>query len=97
MAYSQSKKNTDLEKRLQLINDQLYGKQPKLHHYSNPADPTKQTNNPASFLSPSAQTADKHELAYLKEDMTKIAFLTAGAIILQMAIFLLSSRGLFTL
>jgi hypothetical protein len=82
MAYSQSKKTTGIEKKLQVIRTQLYGKDNGITTYSIKTENTKTK----STLKESSAVAT-FNVDYLKKDLLKIVLLTILAMGAQMFIY----------
>lgn len=94
MPYSQSKKTSGTEKRLQALKAQLYGKEetaPKV---------TSSQNTSYTFTAGSSvqtmQTVIQSNTGYLKKDLTKITFLAALIFLAQIALYLSVQYKLIT-
>lgn len=80
MTYSQSKKLTDTEKRLQVLKTQLFGKESnQIKVQTAPAN--IQTNSPSASYQP-------QDLSYLRKDLKKIALLAFVAIGAQLILYM---------
>ena len=104
MAIQQTKKQSDLEKRLQLLRRQVYGKNPdrsdetrksENQKISEPESLThRYTGIPISSDPPAYQSTD---LVYLHQDLFKILIFASCAIGGQVILFLLVKNNVFTL
>lgn len=88
MSYSQSKKSTNTEKKLQALKTQLYGKE-----HSNISMQSTTTNKfhlPSQDLPASQPTKQPTTIMpnYLRQDLLKIALLAAIAISVQVIVYL---------
>lgn len=104
MGYSQSKKLTDAEKRLQMLKLQLYGKEINYSEKIKKTDNLKDANSstlPTSSLSADGigflnhseliQSTDPH---YLRKDLIKIFILAFLAISTQLILYFSLNHGL---
>lgn len=84
MAIIQTKKQTDLEKRLKILRQQVYGKNTStsVNQYTCGLD---KTNTPSS------------DISYLYKDLTKILVMATSAIAFQVTLFIFMQRHLITL
>lgn len=95
MAISQSKKQSDLEKRLQILRRQVYGKS-----IDKPEIQVKQYSNiKTSYNTASANptTLQLNDLNYLHQDLFKILVLSILAIGAQVTIFFLLQNNILKL
>ncbi len=97
MAIQQTKKQSDLEKRLRLLRQQVYGKEPdrKLAVKSDKSNfqlPTSNLSSSTSHISP--PTSD---MTYLYQDLRKILVLSCLAIGIQVIIFALTKNHILNL
>ncbi len=97
----QTKKQSDLEKRLKLLRQQVYGKIDKENQVISPQfssensarlHPTSHiphpTSNPAAFQS---------DITYLRQDLLKIFILSTSALGIQIILFILSKNHILNL
>jgi hypothetical protein len=82
MAYSQSKKLTDTEKKLQSLKIQLFGKEKNL--VSQPMVTSQKTNIINQSATVSISTHQHQDIAYLKKDLLKILTLAMIALFVQL-------------
>ena len=108
MAIQQTKKQSDLEKRLKLLRRQIYGKSSE--HSENSVNQKNQSIRESDNLthlyvspilsdSPSHSESFRTDITYLHQDLLKILLLAGSAIGLQIILFFAEkqSHGLFTL
>lgn len=99
MAITESKKQSDLEKRLRLLRQQVYGKssdEPK----SSPNEKvsTYQMNNNQLSSIPSNHTESfKSDITYLHQDLFKVLTLSSVAIGIQLILFFLLRNHILNL
>lgn len=86
MAIQQTKKQSDLEKRLRLLHQQVYGKERVSREKTVPAI----THN-TSYLIPNT------DITYLRQDLLKIFILAGSALGLQIMLFILSKNHILNL
>jgi hypothetical protein len=83
MAVLQGKKQTDLEKRMKMLQNQLYGKQEdkSLTHSNQPINEARMSLNTdnSDQLRTSIRTENHSDIAFLKSDLTKIIILSSLA------------------
>lgn len=86
MAYSQSKKQTEAEKKLQVIRMQLYGKEEKSAQnvVTNTNSGSKSFKFTSSDIKPSGAAVTRREDNYLKKDLLKTVTLATFAIAAQL-------------
>lgn len=82
MSYSQAKKLTDTEKKLQVLRLQLYGKAKE--EKSSPASLAKFKSD---ILSPVSSNQTSADLSFLNKDLRKIFLLALAAISIQLVIY----------
>lgn len=87
MAIVQTKKQSDLEKRLKLLRQQVYGKE-KVESITRPA-------NYQQHAAPSSQPTT--DLTYLYQDLFKILVFSSFAIGAQVILFFLSKNHILNL
>lgn len=87
MAYSESKKMTTLERQIQALKLQLYGKDQSL---SKPQFATTFFKTPLESQNPTLTSTP----IYLCQDLVKIALLASAAILIQVLIYFSLNRGL---
>lgn len=80
MAINKSHQPSDLQKKLKLLEYQLYGKQEKLDNQTS----NLQSQNLSSNVQQSISTSDT---AYLRQDLTKIAVLASLAVAAQIILY----------
>lgn len=97
MAYSQSRKLSAEEKKLQALRTQLYGK-------DRPLESVKETSDNSAFSFKSQQKAvglptiiSAHETSYLKKDLIKIGILATLVFAIQALLFIGISRGIINI
>lgn len=83
MAYSRSKKLTDTDRRVQLLRNQLYGKEQSVTFSF-----TSQKESPVKSETP------KPESSYLRRELTKIFFLAVIAVGTEVGLFFANNQGL---
>lgn len=83
MAYSRSKKITDTDRRVQLLRNQLYGKEQSVT-FSFTSQKEGQTK----------PETPKPESSYLRQELTKIFILAILAIGTEVALFIATNQGL---
>lgn len=101
MAIQERKKETDLEKRLKVLNRQLYGRQEEAKA------PTQETlsQKPSYSLSENSLPLNSHknlsakesEVLYLRQDLLKIFILSSLAIAAQFSLYLALTKQLVKL
>lgn len=90
MAYSQSKKLTTAEKKLQILKAQLYGKNEVVTAKSSPS---LFTNAVVDLSSKNHHLSTSHEITFLKKDLIKTLIFATLAITIQITVyFVLQSR-----
>ena len=84
MTYSRLKKTTAIEKKMQLLRGQLYGRQDV-----KPQEATIQTPVPQfAKYQTTTSVVNIQETSFLKQDLLKILFLAATAIGIQIMLYL---------
>jgi len=87
MSIQESRKQSDLEKRLKLIRQQVYGKENKQFLAFNYQSPDK-PNHSDSF---------RTDITYLNQDLLKIFIFSALALGIQITLFILSKNYILNL
>lgn len=82
MTYSKIKQLTDSEKKLQILRNQLYGKQEVVVA---PKQPTVKLSTPIQSL---VNHPIKEEVTFLRQDLMKIMLLASVAIMVQIILYL---------
>lgn len=103
MAIQQMKQQSDLEKRLQLLRRQVYGKGPENRYISKPVNqrvnesttPTHQYTEP--LIHRTTDTPVSSDLTYLHQDLLKILILASLAIGSQIILYILSKNHILNL
>lgn len=95
MTYSRSKKTTDFEKRLQTLRNQLYGKDSLSSSLKSSTNTFRFQTNSALVVTDSAAPAS--EANYLKRDLKRISLLAAGALFIQLLLYLGVQSGILFL
>ncbi len=86
MAIQQTKRQSDLEKRLQILRRQIYGKSPEELKITQVNQKTNNTQIPSN---PQSSESSRFDLAYLYKDLTKILVFSTLAIGGQIILFFL--------
>ncbi len=85
MAIQRTRATSDLEKRLKVLNQQLYGKERSAtNNQKTTTHKMSLKSNNAAILKTDSSISD---ITYLKHDLTKIAIFTALALGLQFSLF----------
>ncbi len=93
MAIHQTKKQTDLEKRLRLLRQQVYGQ-----NTSRSEDQTfRYPDTLAKSGTPKSSESFRSDITYLRQDLFKILTLSTLAIGIQLALFFLSENHILNL
>jgi len=90
MAITESKKQSDIEKRLQLLRQQVYGKESEKLRMTQ----LKPANQKAGE---SAVESFRSDTAYLHQDLFKILILSSLAIGIQLILFILTRNHILNL
>lgn len=89
MAIQQTKKQSDLEKRLKLLRQQVYGRETE--------NSSKDTHNTKYILPTAVGGASYTDLTYLYQDLFKILVLSSIAIGVQTILFFLLKNHILSL
>lgn len=94
MAIQQQKKQSDLEKRLQLLRRQVYGKTEKASYSA-----SKLVNNTESLIAQALNSGVvyKADISFLYQDLLKIGIFATIALSLQIILFFLSRNQIINL
>lgn len=86
MAVQRTHKQSDLEKRLKLLDMQLYGKKDLPAGKTGKLDPASsiQLQNPASSIQ---RPASNQDVGYLRQDLLKISILAAAAFAIELGLY----------
>lgn len=96
MSIHQLKKQSDLEKRLRLLRQQVYGKDPDRSEKSDiRVIPTHQSTNTSTHQNTNTQVMS--DTVYLYQDLFKIGILTSFAIGVQVILFFLTKNHILNL
>jgi hypothetical protein len=100
MAIQRTRKISDLEKRLKLLNQQLYGKKEERRSSSSKTSST--LSNAPTFSLPAvgvATISDRKfdDVTYLKKDLTRITILAGAALGVQFLLYYLIQNHLVNL
>ncbi len=102
MPILQSKKQSDLEKRLRLLRQQVYGKIDKKKVEMRNENQDNQTISPQyptshfSHLISNSKTLQS-DITYLRQDLLKILILSSSALGIQIILFILSKNHILNL
>ena len=88
MAYSQSKKLTDTEKKLEALKTQLFGKEKNVGYTKNDLTTTKGEVKQAAFSQSAFQKTEIQDVNYLRRDLQKIFILASIAIGAQLILYM---------
>ncbi len=91
MAIIQTKKQSDLEKRLQLLRRQVYGREPESQYIS------KSVDQPKTPIHRTTDTPISSDLTYLHHDLLKILTFSSFAIGAQVILFFLLKNHILNL
>lgn len=94
MVIQQTKRQSDLEKRLQIIRRQVYGKGEKASYQASKLSGNQ--DNPAQSLNSSIAKASS-DLTYLHKDLLKILIFSSFALGAQIILFILSQKHIVSL
>lgn len=94
MAITESKKQSDLEKRLKLLRQQVYGREDR--QSSAISFQTKQKKSNDRRLTTDSYSVSS-DITYLYQDLSKIGILTSLAIGIQIALFILTKNHILNL
>jgi hypothetical protein len=97
MAIQQIKKQSDLEKRLRLLRQQMYGKSPdhSPHFAPSASHLAGEAGRPTD--TPNHSSSVRTDTAYLRQDILKITILATSAIGIQLILFVLSRNHILNL
>lgn len=105
MAIQRTHKKSDLEKRLKVLNQQLYGKQ--TDNQSTKVTVSRENTSPTQGMSfslpsskttyPSAVSIARNDVSYLRRDLTKITILATAAMGAQFLLYFLIQEKIISL
>ena len=93
MAIHQTKKQSDLEKKLRLLRQQVYGKErvSNIKYQALREDKTAMITHNTNYIIPNTDTT------YLRQDLLKIFILAGSALGLQIILYILSKNHILNL
>ncbi len=97
MSIQRTRKISDLEKRLKVLNQQLYGKQEERSTLSAAAIKQPFSFNPTAAGTISQSHRNVEDIAYLRYDLTKITILAVAAFGIQFVLYFLIQNHLVNL
>ncbi|MBI2085762.1 hypothetical protein HYT74_00305 [Candidatus Daviesbacteria bacterium] len=95
MAIQQTKKQSDLEKRLQLLRKQVYGNE-KFRVQSSPAS-LREAGRAEFRVENKGTVNSSNDLTYLGQDLLKILIFSSAAIGIQIVLFILLKTNILKL